>query len=423
MIGFGDESHYSWGSMLESSLASGLGAGITPLPNFASTSALIRQQANSNYLTALVPQAIGVELGIGLGMKLGQAAKGETNFTLSQANSNRDAVEDSDGLSLGDDQASAFNPFLAPIAHPHSGHTLLTAESTEANEWPLDTSKGKMSAKPAGPESLAQNNQPALPQTTTGMRKAKAGNNRFGFFQQQSWQETMNQTEEQLLSQSLNIHVKQNTSFANTAVEKMGEIPTWLDAIGEIGKEKSAEILENSEEIERQLKSLGFTKQGLETLQSDGWEQDLTDVEQQIKKLTPLAEEYGTILERTNGMGALGTVSVLMEMSQAGTNTYHVFKTRPQDTFAEGTIDTLNIVSGVAGATAGIKASDIIVGAFIPEIRFFKAAKVGANLIGGALGSSIGFALTDTGGRKITRIPQPYESQQLVIPNNKRTKP
>jgi hypothetical protein len=117
-------------------------------------------------------------------MKLGQAAKGETNFTLSQANSNRDAVEDSDGLSLGDDQASAFNPFLAPIAHPHSGHTLLTAESTEANEWPLDTSKGKMSAKHAGPESLAQNNQPALPQTTTGMRKAKAGNNRFGFFNQ-----------------------------------------------------------------------------------------------------------------------------------------------------------------------------------------------------------------------------------------------
>jgi hypothetical protein len=41
-----------------------------------------------------------------------------------------------------------------------------------------------MSAKPAGPESLAQNNQPALPQTTTGMRKAKAGNNRFGFFNQ-----------------------------------------------------------------------------------------------------------------------------------------------------------------------------------------------------------------------------------------------
>jgi hypothetical protein len=272
MIGFGDESHYSWGSMLESSLASGLGAGIMPLPNFASsmalgdtlkaamtslleqagstvfealmavrigltkafnlrtvisqlvakiaesgiadelnlrnqpgqppnasqameksainavvhasTSALIRQQANSNYLAALVPQAIGVELGIGLGMKLGQAAKGETNFTLSQANSNRDAVEDSDGLSLGDDQASAFNPFLAPIAHPHSGHTLLTAESTEANEWPLDTSKGKMSAKPAGPESLAQNNQPTPAQTTTNMRKVKASNNPYGFFNQ-----------------------------------------------------------------------------------------------------------------------------------------------------------------------------------------------------------------------------------------------
>jgi hypothetical protein len=40
MIGFGDESHYSWGSMLESSLVSGLGAGIMPLPNFASSAAL-----------------------------------------------------------------------------------------------------------------------------------------------------------------------------------------------------------------------------------------------------------------------------------------------------------------------------------------------------------------------------------------------
>jgi hypothetical protein len=62
------------------------------------------------------------------------------------------------------------------------------ADSTEENDLSVYTSQAK-SKHMANNEnqlagSLAQNNQPALPQTTTGMRKAKASNNLYGFFNQ-----------------------------------------------------------------------------------------------------------------------------------------------------------------------------------------------------------------------------------------------